>query len=217
MAKLVVVLSLLFTTVSAFVPLTTRPLDGFIMRPLHAAPMPSPEESAEALRAYMVKSGERSAKYEKEIQVCVRLLEGERGSNGPIRHTTTTHHPTRLHVHMRDDPHHLIPLAPPAQELKAALAEKGGAVGASSPPPAPAASAITTMGNTGGLTSSAPPATNLAASQKIREYHDFISKYIVNSQLEKQRAVIGERWCAAWLEVKNAIEPDAKNPPCPSF
>eukprot|EP00518_Triparma_eleuthera_P005143 CAMPEP_0182464468 /NCGR_PEP_ID=MMETSP1319-20130603/8666_1 /TAXON_ID=172717 /ORGANISM="Bolidomonas pacifica, Strain RCC208" /LENGTH=143 /DNA_ID=CAMNT_0024664113 /DNA_START=123 /DNA_END=551 /DNA_ORIENTATION=+ len=113
------------------------------MRPLHAAPMPSPEESAEALRAYMVKSGERSAKYEKEIQ-----------------------------------------------ELKAALAEKGGAVGASSPPPAPAASAITTMGNTGGLTSSAPPATNLAASQKIREYHDFISKYIVNSQLEKQRAVI---------------------------
>ena len=70
--RLLFCLVALLTATSAFVvvPSTTRNSEGaFLISRLAAAPLPSPEESAEALRAYMVKSGERVAGYEKEIQV----------------------------------------------------------------------------------------------------------------------------------------------------
>ncbi|GMH83190.1 hypothetical protein TrVE_jg3753 [Triparma verrucosa] len=85
---------------------------------------------------------------------------------------------------------------------------------ASAPDPSDAPLATTTT--VGGLVTSAPPGTNLALTQKIAEYQSFVSKYVVDAQMEKYRAVQeAEQKVKAYYEGKIA-ELTGGSPPAPA-
>jgi len=81
------------------------------------------------------------------------------------------------------------------KDLKAQVASK----------PSPSSAPLATTTTVGGLVSSAPPGTNLALTRKIEEYQSFVSKYVVDAQMEKYRAVMeAEQKVKAFYEAKIA-------------